>query len=312
MSMSPDDTAAQPSVSTCWKSYSLPRSALSAVFHVFTFFLLRREMGVIMQNRFLEKDKYSIDDLINIMVLLRSEDGCPWDREQTHRSIRKDFIEETYEVIEAIDKEDAALLKEELGDVLLQVVFHSRISEETGDFSISDVADGICKKLIIRHPHIFADIVAKNSEEVLYNWDEIKKREKGQTTTTETLKSVPMVLPALIRSTKVQKRAGKAGFDYTDIQMTLDALSGEIEELKAAITTGDKDACKDELGDVLFSAVNVARFLKVDAEESLTMSCDKFIKRFEKLEELATDRRVNIKESSLTELDQLWQEAKTL
>jgi tetrapyrrole methylase family protein/MazG family protein len=265
-----------------------------------------------MQQRFPKKDKYTLDDLIAIMTILRGEGGCPWDREQTHRSIRKDLIEETYEVAEAIDREDPDLLKEELGDLLLQVVFHSRISEEAGEFSLHDVADGICKKLIVRHPHIFADIVVHSSDEVMDNWDEIKKREKGQTTAAQTLHSVPAVLPALIRSAKVQKRAGKAGFDYPDVHMALADLHSELEEFKEALQSGDRDEYQDELGDILFSVVNVARLLKMDPEESLSMSCNKFIKRFEKLEALTLNRHIDMKKSTLEQLNALWQEAKSL
>ena len=154
---------------------------------------------------FKAKEKYSVSDLISIMALLRGEGGCPWDREQDHLTIRKNLIEEAYEVVEAIDAGDPEMLCEELGDLLLQVVFHSRISEEEGDFSIEEVADGICRKLIHRHPHIFSDVVVKDSGEVLENWDAIKKQEKGQKTASDTLHSVPKVLPALMRSQKVQK-----------------------------------------------------------------------------------------------------------
>ncbi|MEG2204968.1 MAG: MazG family protein, partial [Oscillospiraceae bacterium] len=153
--------------------------------------------------------------------------------------------------MEAIDKEDAVLLCEELGDLLLQVVFHSQMAAEAGDFTIDNVADGICKKLILRHPHIFADVVVQNSDEVLSNWEEIKKHEKGQTTATETLRAVPMVFPALMRSQKVQKRAAKAGFDYPNVAMALDDLEKEILELKAAISMQDSEGCMEETGDVI-------------------------------------------------------------
>lgn len=259
---------------------------------------------------FKTKEKYQVSDLVQIMSLLRSENGCPWDREQTHKSIRKNLIEEAYEVIEAIDAEDAHMLCEELGDLLLQVVFHSRMSEEAGEFSIDDVADGICKKLVLRHPHIFGDVVVHSSSQVLDNWEEIKKQEKGQTTVSETLHSVPLVLPALMRSQKVQKRAAKSGFDYPDAIMALEDLESEIAELKAAMLQQDKAACREELGDVLFSAVNVSRMLEIDAEEGLTDSCDKFIRRFDELELLAKRENVDMKHAPLDRLNKLWRDVK--
>lgn len=257
------------------------------------------------------KENYQISDLIRIMSLLRSrEEGCPWDLEQTHGSIRKNLIEEAYEVVEAIDADDPKMLCEELGDLLLQVVFHSRISEEAGDFSIDNVADGICKKLILRHPHIFGDILVNNSKQVLENWDEIKKKEKGQTTVSETLHSVPKVLPALMRSQKVQKRAAKSGFDYPDAAMALTDLESEISELKAAMASQDSQSCCEELGDVLFSVVNVARMLDIDAEECLTASCNKFIGRFDAVELLAVHENVDLKHASLNRLNKLWRDVK--
>ena len=259
---------------------------------------------------FQRKPQYKVQDLVEIMRLLRSEGGCPWDREQTHASIRKNLIEEAYEVAEAVDRDDNAMMCEELGDLLLQVVFHSRIAEEAGAFDLDGVADGICKKLILRHPHIFADVTVENSEQVLDNWDEIKKKEKGQTTATETLRSVPMVLPALMRSQKVQKRAGKTGFDYPNVEMALDDLEKEIVELKDALAHRDRDGQIEEVGDLLFSAVNVSRLLKIDAEESLTRSCDKFVERFEQVERLADERQMDLKQSSIERLMDLWSEAK--
>ena len=257
------------------------------------------------------KESYNISDLVEIMAVLRSENGCPWDREQTHESIRRDLLEETYEVIEAIDANDPQMLKEELGDLLMQVVFHSRISSEEGSFDFDQVADGIFKKLILRHPHVFGDISVENSDEVLKNWDEIKKKEKGQNTVAETLKSVPKVFPALIRSQKVQKRAAKTGFDYTDAAMAFGDLKSEVAELEEAMSRSDPDDCFEELGDLLFSVVNVARMLKIDAEDSLTASCEKFIGRFEKVEQLAEQRGIDMNTASLERLNELWREAKT-
>ncbi len=256
------------------------------------------------------KDRYGIQDLLKIMEMLRAPGGCPWDREQTHESIRKNMIEETYEVVEAIDNQDPELLKEELGDVLLQVVFHSRMEQEAGRFDFDDVCDGICKKLIVRHPHVFGDVIADTSGEVLKNWDEIKKKTKGQKTNTEVLNSVPRVLPALMRSTKVQQKAARAGFDWPDVSGALQKLEEEIAELREAVESGSSDQYEEELGDVLFSAVNVSRFLHCDAEESLTKACDKFVRRFEGVEHKAMVQGKDMKELPLEQLDAFWDEVK--
>lgn len=256
------------------------------------------------------KSKYNIEDLLVIMKLLRGEGGCPWDREQTHESIKKNFIEETYEVIEAINKNDKDLLLEELGDVLMQVVFHTELETEQGGFDFDDVADGICKKLILRHPHVFGDVKADNTAEVLRNWDDIKIKSKGQKSQTETMLSVPRELPALMRAAKVQQKAAKVGFDWKDINGAKQKLHEEIGELDRAVENGDGDNAFEELGDLLFSAVNVSRFLKFDAEEALTSATDKFINRFEKVERLAAERGVDMNAASLEELDALWDEVK--
>lgn len=256
------------------------------------------------------KERYRIEDLLQIMKILRSDEGCPWDREQNHRTLRKDFVEETYEVCEAIDDGDTELLREELGDVLLQVVFHAELEEEQNAFSFEDVCDGICKKLVYRHPHVFASTKADDSAEVLRNWDALKKKEKGQQTYTDTLRSVSKALPALMRSAKVQHRAARAGFDYPDTSWAMKDLRSEVEELDEAIREQDGKHCAEELGDVLFSAVNVARFAGADAEECLTRSCEKFITRFALVEELARERGVDMKSASIEELDKLWKLAK--
>lgn len=257
------------------------------------------------------KDKYTFDDLVEILRILRRPGGCPWDREQTHESIRRNFIEETYEAIEAIDNKDSELLCEELGDVMLQVVFHAQISEDEGEFDINEVCDGVCKKLIIRHPHVFSDVLAETSEKVLENWDKIKMQTKSQKTYTETLKSVSPALPALVRAEKVQHKAKKCGFDWDSVDGALEKLSEEIVELRNAIKEGNADSTHEELGDVLFSAVNVSRFLDVDAEKALSDSTVKFISRFEKIENLARERNIDMKSASLSELDALWDEVKS-
>ena len=208
-----------------------------------------------------QKDHYSIGDLLDIVRLLRGEGGCPWDREQTHQSIRSDLIEETCEVIEAIDLEDTALLREELGDVLLQVVFHCRIEEETSNFTFDDVCDEVCKKLIIRHPHVFGDVKADNTDQVLKNWDAIKMKTKGQETYTDTLNSVAKSLPALMRAQKVGKRAMRAGMDFRCAEDAIACINAEKSELDKAVAAGDKENIEEEIGDLLFSCVNAARHL---------------------------------------------------
>ena len=261
---------------------------------------------------FIRKDKYNIEDLLQIMELLRGSGGCPWDAEQTHKSIRKDFIEETYEVIEAINKDDKELLKEELGDVLLQVVFHTQIEKESDCFDFSDVCDGLCKKLIERHPHVFGDISVSSTDEVLSNWDTIKRKSKGQKTQGSSMLKVPKELPALMRAQKIQSKAKKAGFDWDNIDGAFEALHNEIDELKYAMKNGNADEVKGEMGDLLFSCVNVSRFLDVESEEALTISNEKFISRYVLVERLAEERNINMKETPIEELDKLWKEAKII
>ncbi len=260
--------------------------------------------------QFAPKERYTLQDLLEIMRLLRSPEGCPWDREQTHESIRSDFLEETHEAVEAINLHDTEGLKEELGDVLLQVVFHSRIEEEAGHFDFSDVVDGIAKKLIIRHPHVFADASADSSAQVWRNWDAIKRQTKGGKTQADLLRAVPRSLPALMRAAKVQGRAKRVGFDWPDISGALEALDSETKELKQAIASGNAGEMEEELGDLLFSAVNVSRFLHTDAEQALTLASDKFIRRFSAVEELAAEQGIEMSSASLEELDRLWALAK--
>jgi len=255
------------------------------------------------------KDRYGLQDLEEIVRILRAPGGCPWDREQTHQSIRRDFLEETYEVAEAIDQNDRDHLKEELGDVLLQVFLHTEMEREQGAFTIDDVADGICKKMIYRHPHVFGEVEVDGSGEVLKNWEILKRREKCQTTTGDALEAVARSLPALWRAEKVQKKAAKAGFDWPEVSGALDKLSEEVEELKAAVAEGSN--IEEELGDLLFSAVNVSRFVHVDCEGALGAATDKFIRRFRKVEELARQQDKPMERMELEELDKLWERAKT-
>ena len=257
---------------------------------------------------FLCKDSYTVSDLIEIVRVLRGPGGCPWDAEQTHQSVRREFLEEAYEAVEAIDEESTPHLQEELGDVLLQVVFHARIEEEAGRFTLDDVADGICKKLIFRHPHVFGEVAVSGSEEVLANWDVLKRQEKGQATNTDALEAVARSLPALWRAEKVQKKAKKAGFDWPDLSGAMDKLSEELDELRAAVAEGTN--VEEELGDLLFSAVNVSRFLKADPENTLNAATEKFIARFRKVEEQAVRQGRRLEDMTLEELDKLWEAAK--
>lgn len=256
------------------------------------------------------KERYNVNDLIDIVEILRSPGGCPWDIEQDHKSIRRDFLEETYEVIEAINKDDRDGLLEELGDVLLQVVFHTQIEREKNSFDLNDVADGVCKKMIERHPHVFGTVNATTSEQVLENWDVIKKQTKKQKSQTESMLSIPREFPALMRADKVQKKAAKVGFDWDSVDGALQKVGEELNELKEAIQMGVVENAYEELGDLLFSVVNVSRFIKVDSEEALTSATDKFIDRFSKVEQMAEAKGINMKETDLAELDKLWDLAK--
>lgn len=258
------------------------------------------------------KENYNINDLLDIIEILRSENGCPWDKKQTHQSIRRNFIEETYEAIEAIDNDDRDLLLEELGDVLLQIVFHCQMEKEKDSFNFDDVCNGICHKLIIRHPHVFSDVKADTSEEVLKNWDAIKMKTKKQSSQTDVMQSVARSLPALIRAEKVQKKAADVGFDWNDASLALKKVYEESSELEEAISVNDKDNIPEELGDLIFSVVNVSRLLKIDPEECLNKATDKFIDRFNKVETFAESNNIDIKKESLDNLNNMWDNAKEL
>ncbi|MEE0875486.1 MAG: nucleoside triphosphate pyrophosphohydrolase [Ruminococcus sp.] len=259
---------------------------------------------------FAKKSKYGFDDLKEIVRILRAPDGCPWDREQTHESIRKNLIEETYEVIEAIDNSDTSLLREELGDLLLQVALHSEMESEAGSFDIDDVCDDLCKKLIVRHPHVFGDKSAQNAEEALSNWDAVKMQTKEQKSYTQAMESVCKALPALMRSEKIQRKSAKAGMDFESIERAVSKLNEECTELEVAIKHGTQQNRYEEIGDVLFSVVNVSRFVDVDSEQALYDACDKFIKRFSAVEQIAAERGIDMTTAPITQLDSLWDEVK--
>ena len=256
------------------------------------------------------KDVYNISDLVQIMHILRAPDGCPWDKVQTHESIRQNFIEETYEAVEAIDKKDVPLLREELGDVLMQVIFHCIMEEEQGTFSFDDVCNEVCQKLIIRHPHVFGNIEADTPEEVLKNWDAIKMQTKSQEKLADSVDDVAKSLPALMRAQKVQKRSAKSGMDFRSPEQAAEKLPEEQQELFEAVKSGDKERMEEELGDLLFSVVNIARLLGVDAELALTRSTDKFSQRFRAVEELADKRGIDMKTAPDSLIDSLWEEIK--
>ena len=252
----------------------------------------------------LSKTNYDVNDLKRIVAILRAPGGCQWDGEQTHQSIRRNFLEEAYEVAEAIDENSTEHLQEELGDVLLQVVFHASIEEDAGRFDLNDVADGVCKKLIYRHPHVFGNVAVGSTDEILANWEELKKAEKGQASQADAVDAVARSLPALWRAEKVQKKAAKVGFDWPDVSGAVDKMSEELEEVKAAMAGNGNVA--EELGDLLFAVVNASRFLSVDAEMALHAASDKFAARFRRVEEEVLKSGRTMEEVSLAELDAIW------
>ncbi|WP_283725924.1 nucleoside triphosphate pyrophosphohydrolase [Clostridium perfringens] len=256
-------------------------------------------------------NKKDFQDLLDIIETLRNPGGCPWDREQTHESLKSALLEECYEVIDAIENEDEDALIEELGDVLLQVVFHASIGKEDGYFDIMDVIGGISNKMINRHPHVFGNEEVNTSEQVLVNWDEIKKEEKGIKTLTEEMQNIAKSLPATTRAYKVQKKAKKVGFDWDDVNCAMDKVKEELNEIKEVYNCEDKSIIEGEVGDLLFACINVARFLEVDGELALDKTIKKFIKRFSYIEIEAIKNNKNLKDMTLEEMDKLWEEAKT-
>ncbi|WP_125666571.1 nucleoside triphosphate pyrophosphohydrolase [Paenibacillus baekrokdamisoli] len=256
----------------------------------------------------------SFERLHEIVAILRSPEGCPWDREQTHLTLRKNFIEETYEAIEAIDNDDPDNMCEEFGDVILQVMLHSQIEEEVGSFSVYDVLQALNEKLIFRHPHVFGDLGANNSAEALQNWEQMKaeeKRRKGiDPTKASQLDGIPPDLPALMKAYKIQKKAAKVGFDWDDIKPVLDKIDEELVELREAIESKDAEEQASELGDLLFAAVNASRFIHADPEEALARTNQKFKKRFEYIEQQLRISGRTFDQTDLIEMDKFWEEAK--
>lgn len=254
-----------------------------------------------------KKDFY---DLVDIIEVLRGENGCPWDREQTHESLKKALVEESYEVLDAIDNEDDNALVEELGDVLLQVVFHASIGKEEGYFHVGDIIEGICNKMIQRHPHVFGEGVAKTSGEVVVKWEEIKKKEKGFATITEELEGIAKSLPALMRAGKIQSKAKKVGFDWNRVEEAMKKVEEELQEIREVYNGENKVRIVEEVGDLLFSCVNVARFLDVEGELALNATSDKFIRRFSYIEKEAEKKGIKLTDMTLEEMDKLWNYAK--
>ena len=255
------------------------------------------------------QETFSLDPLVEVMARLRSPEGCPWDNEQTHSTLRRYIVEEVYEVLEAIDEKDPAHLCEELGDLLLQIVFHARMAEESGDFSVQDVVDTVTEKLIRRHPHVFGDISVQDAAEVIVNWDAIKRREKAAKPKSA-LDGVPKGLPALLRANKLQQKAAKVGFDWDDVAPVWAKVAEELGELREAAALGDKAKIEDELGDVIFAAVNLGRFLGIEAEVALNRTNNKFLRRFQQVEAAIRTKGLKWKELDLAAMDELWEAAK--
>lgn len=258
------------------------------------------------------KENYDVNDLVAIVQKLRAPDGCPWDKVQTHQSIRNDFIEEVYEAVEAIDEQDTAHLREELGDVLLQVVFHTVLEMEQQHFTLTDVAGDVCRKMILRHPHVFGHVVAETPEEVIKNWDEIKMQSKFQQNVSEAMETVSKALPSLMRSRKLWKKAESGGAALSDTTAALQLAEQKLADLKACAENGQTEVCSAKLGELLFSLAGLSRFLQTDCEQSLYNACDAFIDRFKVLERDAAAKGVTIQNLSSEEIAKLWNDNTSL
>jgi tetrapyrrole methylase family protein/MazG family protein len=252
----------------------------------------------------------AITRLADIISLLRSEEGCPWDKVQTHKSLRACLLEEAYEAADAIDKEDMDNLEEELGDVLLQVVFHADLAKEEGGFDLRSITNRECEKMLRRHPHVFLNKNSESIDKALEKWENVKRNERGTSTHTDSMKNVPSALPALIRSFKIQKKAAEVGFDWEDVSEAFSKVKEETYELLEIYQGNDETSIMEEVGDLLFAVVNVARFLGVNPEEALNFTSSKFIDRFGYIEESAKLHGKTLESMSLQEMDKLWEEAK--
>jgi len=252
----------------------------------------------------------NFDKLVALMARLRGPDGCPWDRKQNTDSLKPFLIEECYEVIDALDEGDPTKVREELGDLLFQIIFHARIAEENNEFTIRDVIETNVEKMVRRHPHVFGDQKLTTDKEVLANWEEIKKKEKGYEQRKSILEGVPRSMPSLIRAHQLQQRAARVGFDWNKLDEALPKLDEEVGEFKESLKSGDASKIEEELGDIFFMLVNISRFLDVDPEEALRKTIGKFIRRFRYIEENAADAGKSLNDMSLDEMEKLWQESK--
>ena len=266
-----------------------------------------------------DSEQEALARLISIIKVLRAPGGCPWDREQTHESLTRCLVEEAYEVVEAIEKKDMHNLKEELGDVLLQVVMHAQIAEEAGEFSMTDISNAVSEKMLRRHPHVFEKKSGQNPQNnalavdnVLELWENVKQGEKKIFSETDDMRNIPRHLPALLRSEKIQAKAKRVGFDWDDVSEAFLKVREETLELEEAYRLRDKNHIKEELGDLLFAVVNVARFLDIDPEEALNFTSQKFIQRFSYIESQARIDGRRLIDMTLSEMDELWEKAKTL
>lgn len=245
--------------------------------------------------------------LLEIMVILRSEKGCPWDREQTHTSLRQHLLEEAYEVIEVIDEDRLEELPAELGDLLLQIVFHAQIAAEAGSFTMAEVVQAINEKLIRRHPHVFGDVNIKTADEQVVHWEQTKLKKEGKVSA---ISGVPRELPALLRAYRLQNKAATMGFDWPEVTPVWDKIEEEVAELREAVASGEREQIEEELGDLLFSIVNVSRFLKVNPEDALRRTSEKFIRRFQQVEAEFVRRGQPMEQAELAEMDEIWKKVK--
>ena len=252
----------------------------------------------------------NLPGLIALMAKLRGPDGCPWDRKQTTESLKPFLIEECYEVIDALDDGSPDKVKEELGDLLFQIIFHARIAEEQGQFAMHDVIATNIEKMTRRHPHVFGDAKLSTDKEVLSNWEEIKKKEKGYEDRKSILEGIPRHLPSLLRAHSIQERAARVGFDWNRLDDALPKLDEEIAEFKESLKKEDAAGIEEELGDLFFTLVNISRFLGVNPEDALRKTISKFIQRFRYIEEHAADAGRSLNDMTLDEMEQLWQESK--
>lgn len=256
----------------------------------------------------MQKDLF--ESLVEVIAILRGENGCPWDREQTHSSLKSTLLEETYETVEAIDSGEPDKLKEELGDLLLNIMLQAQIASEQQHFDIYDVIDTLTEKLIRRHPHVFGDVDVDNADEVVMNWEAIKKQEAGYEDRKSALDGIPIALPSLLRAQKIQKRAARVGFDWDNISDVVDKVDEELVEVKECLHNADVDAVEMEIGDLLFAIVNLCRFVDLQAEETLRKSNRKFITRFKRMEDELVRMGKTLEEQSLEELDEIWEKVK--